>query len=346
MATAVDTAPSLDRLLSEVISPGLCVACGACVGLCPHIIIYDGQVAAPDACGLDQGRCYDLCPQTPDRDRSRQGAESPLGPVKAAWQGRAADQSLKDVVQYGGAASVLVSLALESGRVQGAALTAAGKRGAPRGIMAADRDQVLAAAGSIYAAGGGLAELNRALAQPGDEPLAVVGLPCQMLAAAGMKAHPDYPQAKRIKLTIGLFCTWNLTARGLRALLAEKGVGGRVQKMDIPPPPAEVFRVAAGGRDYDIPLAEVREKTMAGCALCPDMTAEAADVSVGAAEGRPGWNTILARSEAGVRLTTEAAEKGLLILEPADEVSMDHLRVAAAAKRERARQASKERSHG
>jgi len=54
---------SLERLRDEVIDPGWCVACGACVGICPYLIFYDGMVAVPDRCTLDTGRCYDLCPQ-------------------------------------------------------------------------------------------------------------------------------------------------------------------------------------------------------------------------------------------------------------------------------------------
>ena len=159
-----------------------------------------------------------------------------------------------------------------------------------------------------------------------------------------MKAHQDYPAAaKRLNLVIGLFCTWNLPARGLRALLAAQGVSGPVKKYDIPPPPAEVFLIETESGTKEIPLAQVREKTLPGCALCPDMTAELADISVGAVEGRPGWNTVLVRTSVGQELMNEAENRGLLILEEPIHESLEHLRGAAEGKRSRAAAAWKER---
>ncbi len=362
MPTAADPASALpqallDRLKTEVMDAGLCVACGACLGLCPHIIFYDGQVAAPDECGLAEGRCYDLCPQAlePGPEARRQallaaaGQEMsppspPLGPYTAAWQARATAPDLAERGQYGGVVSTLVLLALESGLIGEAVLTRAGLRGAPGGVRVRDRAGVLAAAGSVYAAGGSLMALNQALAEEADHRLGVVGLPCQALAAASMKAHPAYPAAAaRLGLVIGLFCTWNLPARGLRRLLEQEGISGPVKKYDIPPPPAEVFVVETEAGVKEIPLAKVRELTLAGCALCPDMTAELADLSVGAVEGRPGWNTVLVRTPAGAELWDLAQARGLVEVEPVAEDSLEHLRTAAAGKYARAQAAWKER---
>ncbi|RJX34249.1 MAG: hypothetical protein C4525_07700 [Desulfarculus sp.] len=347
----------LDRLLSQVIAEGLCVACGACLGLCPHLIFLDGRVAAPDACGLSEGRCIDLCPLDPApepaarRQRLHQALGSsylpPIGPVQQAWQGRAPAADLQGKAQYGGVVSELLSLALEEGLVGEAVVTVAGQRGAPQGARARNRQEVLAAAGSIYAGGGALGELNRALAEPTDHPLAVVGLPCQVLAAANMKAHPRYPAAaQRLGLVVGLFCTMNLPARALRGLLKEEGVQGPVLKSDFPPPPAGVFQVWTQAGLRELPIAKLRDIRFPGCAFCPDLTAELADLSVGACEGRPGLNTILVRTPAGAALIERARERGRLELEPAAAESMAHLKQAAENKRARAAQARTERQHG
>ncbi len=345
---------SLERLASEVISPGLCVACGACLGLCPHLAFYDGRVAAPDPCGLQGGRCYDLCPlaQDPPPDERRKtlyralGSEpaSDLGPVIEYWQGRTTAPDLAGKVQYGGVVSALVSLALASGLAGEAVLTRPGLRGAPQGIRVKERQGVIAAAGSVYSAGASLMALNQALAQKQDHRLLLVGLPCQDLAAASMKAHPQYPAAgERLAMVIGLFCTWNLPARGLRALLKQEGISGPVEKCDIPPPPAQVFWLKTAQGEYEIPLNKVRETILPGCFLCPDMTAELSDISVGAVEGRPGWNTILVRTLQGAELLAQAHKQGLVALESADEVRMDHLRASAQAKRRRAQEAWQKR---
>jgi coenzyme F420 hydrogenase subunit beta len=132
----------------------------------------------------------------------------------------------------------------------------------------------------------------------------------------------------------------------LRALLKEKKLAGPVRKFDVPPPPAQVFQVVGEKGEVEIPLAEVRARTLPGCALCPDMTAELADISVGAAEGRPGWNTILVRTAKGAELLAQARERNLLSLEPAPAASLSHLRQAAQAKRDRASKAQAERTNG
>ena len=357
-AAAQGPSASLELLAKEVITPGLCVACGACLGICPHLIFCDGQVAAPDPCGLAAGRCYDLCPQAlnPGQDEKRNKLHQlngttfspPMGPVLESWQGRALDTEIRARAQYGGAASVLTALALQTGLAKEAVLTAPGPRGAPLGVRAKTRSEVLASAGSVYSAAGTLSALNQALHETkNDHPLMLVGLPCQTLAAASMKAHPEYPRAAaRLGLVIGLFCTWNLPARELRKLLAQNSVQGPVKKFDVPPPPAQEFKVTGEDEEFSIPLDEVRAATMAGCALCPDMTSELADISVGAAEGRPGWNTILVRTGRGAELLQEAGRKSLLALEPMEKTSMDHLRQAAQAKRERALKAQAERTSG
>ena len=62
-----------------------------------------------------------------------------------------------------------------------------------------------------------------------------------------------------------------------------------------------------------------------------------------AVEGRPGWNTVLVRTETGESLLKEAEKQDLLTLEEAVQESLDHLRSAAEGKRVRAAAAWKER---
>ncbi len=356
LAASQLSAASLERLKAQVLDPGWCVACGACVGLCPYLVFHDGQVAAPDACGLEDGRCIDICPQAPEPDPDRKRADllaalgrpqaEPLGPVLDAWWARALSPDLAGRVQYGGVVSALMSLALAEGLIGEAVLTQAGLRGAPEGVRVRERAEVLAASGSIYAAGGSLSALNQALAEPAEHALGLVGLPCQVLAAAAMAGHPRYAQARRLKLIVGLFCTLNLSARGLRGVLEAAGVREPVTRADFPPPPAGVLEVTTRKGSAAIPLDDVRPVVLPGCGLCPDLTSELADLSVGAAEGRPGWNTILVRSPQGRELLDLARGQGLLEIEEMPRQSYEHLCTAAADKRARARAAWKERVHG
>ena len=108
-------------------------------------------------------------------------------------------------------------------------------------------------------------------------------------------------------------------------------------KYDIPPPPAEEFQVFTRKKTYTFPLTEIRPLVPRGCLACGDMTAEGADISVGSAEGVPGWNTVLIRSEKGLQLFKEAQSKNLLEIKPLPETNEIHLRTAAGLKKSRAR---------
>ena len=93
----------------------------------------------------------------------------------------------------------------------------------------------------------------------------------------------------------------------------------------------------------EIPLDDVYQAKLPGCALCPDLTAELADISVGAVEGRPGWNTVLVRTAAGKQLMDLALAKGLLEYEELDREGLAGLSIAAQNKRQRGLAAWKER---
>jgi coenzyme F420 hydrogenase subunit beta len=111
--------------------------------------------------------------------------------------------------------------------------------------------------------------------------------------------------------------------------------------MDIPPPPANVMRLDLGDDVREISLDEIRPFIPDTCGLCPDMTSEWADLSVGMYEGRPGWNTLLVRTARGRELVESAVASGLLLTEPAP--SLEHLSEAAAGKKRRAFQALRQR---
>ncbi len=73
-----------------------------------------------------------------------------------------------------------------------------------------------------------------------------------------------------------------------------------------------------------------------GCSVCPDMTAEWADISVGAFEGKSDWNTLIVRTEKGEKLVDQALEKGYLVLDDFPSTSLDHLTLGAEKKKKRA----------
>lgn len=322
------------RLTSEVIDKDRCAVCGACVGSCPYLVHYNGRVILTDRCTLDAGRCYGFCPMGGARGKF----EGEIGPYEEVLIAQAARVDILKKSQYGGVASTLTNLALKQGLVDEAVVTSGHPEEPPEGVRVRNRAEVLAAAGSRYAASGAVAALNEALAEKGSKPLLMVGTPCQVKAAAAMRDYQgdDPPfNPKRIKVLIGLFCTWALDYRRLSRYLRFMLFGERASGYDIPPPPADVFKVYTGDGIKAFPLEEIREMRLNACRFCDDMTSTRADISVGAVEGLDGWNTVIVRTKTGRRLMDLARDKKLLHLDELPQSDLEHLKEASALKKAR-----------
>ncbi len=331
------------ELQSEVLARDLCTLCGACVGMCPYLVAYRGRIVALDECDLRQGRCYVFCPRTSlDLDLLSQTvfgvpyAADELGTVQEITIARAGDEGIRSKAQFGGTVTALASFALDQGLIDSAVLTTSDESILPSGTPAANKAQILSCAGSNFVAAPTLAAFNRQ--SEGDaQSIGVVGIPCQALALAKMRASPleNHNNIDKLKLVIGLFCTWALRYEELARFLADKVPLRQIVKFDIPPPPANLFQVFTDSGRIDIPLDEVRPFVRPTCDVCIDMTAEFADVSVGAAEGAEGWNTLITRSDTGRELVEAARAKGVIETSPLPEENLAHLKEASLLKKKR-----------
>jgi len=332
------------ELQEEVVDGDLCTVCGACVGLCPYLMAYQGRIVVKDECNLSQGRCYAFCPRTSaDLDELSQTvlgvphADGELGAFREIVMARAADGATRAGAQYGGTVSALMSFALREGTIDSAVLTSSDDDLLPGGTAVRDEAGVLACAGSNFAASPTLAAFNREAATDARR-IGVVATPCQTLALAKMRASPlqNDNHIEKLKLVVGLFCTWALRYQDFVEFLQDKTQLSEITKVDIPPPPAETFEVYSGDSRTSLPLDEVRRFIRSTCDLCIDMTAELADLSVGAAEGVDGWNTLIIRSEAGKELVDAALASGALETAALPEENLEHLKEAALTKKKRA----------
>ncbi|RTZ98787.1 MAG: hypothetical protein DSY90_02945 [Deltaproteobacteria bacterium] len=307
------------QLQEDVFGQDLCIGCGACIDLCPYFKSHNGKTTLVFPCDLSEGRCYAYCPKAEvDLDElSRQAWDGPytgrsLGNFREIIATRAGKKMSNGNFQAGGTVSSLVASALKHHRIDAAILTDRdGLKPVPRRVT--DWREVVRCAGSKLMVSPTLAAMNHGL-RDGFSCLGVVGTPCQMTAVAKMRGNPMSKEnfADPIALTIGLFCNWSLDARQLASFLSEKTDVSGIRGMDIPPPPANVMVIETGNGQLEIPLSEIKPLIPPTCFICLDMTSEWADVSVGMFEGRPGWNTLIIRSEKGAELVQQARDAGFL----------------------------------
>ena len=118
------------ELVQHVQQAGMCIGCGACVGLCPYFKNYKGRTFQVFPCDLETGRCFAHCPKIEvDLDalsRRLRGSVYEgvdLGMYRSIHAARAGDSLPKASFQGGGTVSALVSFALRSGAIVAAVLT-------------------------------------------------------------------------------------------------------------------------------------------------------------------------------------------------------------------------------
>lgn len=344
----MDQNRGLKGLESLVLGRGLCTTCGACARMCPYLEAFNGRIVKLHDCDLAEGRCYAHCPRTAldlrALNQNRFGSQEvpvELGFHNRILMARSLDTELLQKAQTAGVVSSLVALALEEDLVNAAVLTQRGKDLLPSGRIATCREEVLECAGSSYVASPSLAALNKG-PWNGQERIAVVGVPCQISALEKMKSCDllqDAPAAKRVVLSIGLFCTWALSYGPFIGFLRHRLPSQDVEAMDISPPPERILRVRTSAGTMEIPVDEIRPFIQPACALCADMTSELADLSVGTVEGEPGWNTLILRTRAGESLLEKALAKQLLEVKPLPPRYVEHLVQASMLKKRRALEA-------
>ena len=311
------------KLRGEVIDEGLCSLCGGCAAGCPYLAQYKGRIVQLDRCTLSEGNCYQYCPRTyTDMDvlsRKIFGqpfSEEDMGVVKEALLARATDTAITQKVEDGGVVAALLSFALAEGLIDAAIATGmpADKDGggslsrnivstisgdgAPVGLLARNKEELLQCAGADYLTARALSVLN-SVPKESNEKLGIIGLPCQVASVAKRKASPPDNRASidNVRLVISLFCA---------------------NKRWLEP-------------------GESRQAANKACSYCWDWTGELADISIGSGRAKfKEWNTVIARTEAGVDIIRRAREKGAIQVQPLPEESLAIEKKASLDKKKRA----------
>jgi coenzyme F420 hydrogenase subunit beta len=264
-----------------------------------------------------------------------------LGAVKGLYMTRAKDLQVREKAQHGGTVSTLVALALEEGLIDVAVLADRGKNHSSRSIAVSIPSEVASLSGSKFLVSPTVAKFNE-ISQGDSSRIGMVATPCQALALARMRVHPqpgDEERVKKLELVIGLFCGWALSFKELSRLIKEKAGAESIQGMDIPPSQHKIMELRTDKGIIEIPMEEVQACVRESCRYCYDLTCEFADLSVGSARSPEGWtvdrgwNQVLVRTEKGQALLDLARSRGVLEFKEVPPENLDKLKAASLGKK-------------
>jgi coenzyme F420 hydrogenase subunit beta len=322
------------RDIADVVEQRLCTGCGACVYVDPGLVMVDDLDVGRRPLGRSrQGLA--VCPGIGlEHDAQADDLISELtagwGPVRAVYEGYAADPEIRFLASSGGAATALSLFALECAGMYGV-LHIRARRDVPwlnETVLSRSRSELVEATGSRYAPASPCDGLDRIEAAPA--PCVFIGKPCDA-AAAHRAARLNPKLDEKLGLSIAIFCAGTPSTSATLDLIRELGIADprsvesvRYRGRGWP----GRFRARLGDREVDESYARswhvLQSRRQWRCYVCADHTGEFADVAVGDPWYReipadePGRSLVLARSERGHAFVQRAVSEGYLVLEPAN----------------------------
>lgn len=331
------------KSLEDIVENGLCIGCGLCVSVAGHDRLAmrptpEGVVRPAKLKALDQAtteRILQVCPgisiDAPATTIVPSIDDVDFGPIARLHKGYAGDEEMRFIGASGGTLTALADFLIETKEVDFVLHVRADPTAPIRSIAttSSTRAEVLAAAGSRYGPVAPLERLDQCLS--GKQRFAVIAKPCDIAALRALgktdqrvRALIPYmltmvcggvPHLSNTDRIIGKF---GLKEEDVR-LLRYRGHGWpgltRIEALD-----GRVFEQTynetwCGPEGYSLQFR---------CKICPDSIGLSADIVIAdpwlpeapRAEFRDGWSSILARTEAGVRLLENAERAGCLKLYP------------------------------
>lgn len=315
-------------LLTEVVKKDLCVGCGACVASCPVSILYmkdeDEKPSMKGKCILCE-YCYYQCPRTIPRieeleesifGRKRRGNEE-IGVYIDCYSARSKVDEILKVCQDGGIVTTLLNYALSQHIIDGAVVSKVSEEEPwkPLPEVVYSPQDLLKYAATRYTTSPTLIGLASAVEEYNMKRVAVVGTPCQIEAVRKMQfsSRGVLKLGSKATFTIGLFCMESFWYTGLINSYLVKKKGLDLTKISKFNKSEDRFIVQADGEELiNVPITEIKAYVRGNCHSCGDLTAEYADISVGADGSPEGWSTVIVRTGAGKKLFDEAVKAGLI----------------------------------
>ena len=325
---------AVDFLMEEVVNPGKCIGCAACLTICPvDVFDYENEKPADtrnSACVFCE-LCVDACPvlRPTDHDLTQQiGLREPVqdegfGPYAYGVLARTTQEYILKEGQDGGICSALAIHGLQTGTLKGVVVGNEYPDNPQMGYaqLATTPKEVLTSARSRYSYQPNTLALVEAMKND-IAPLAVVGVPCQVDGVrqqqySSIRLDVAEWYRKNISLVVGLFCSEAFTEEGMDWLAKDLGV-----------PKAEIANINIKGK-LEIKLRDGREETRSlkafgkyarpACLYCMDYAADNADIGLGGI-GLDGWTFTVIRTEAGHRAWQALVDVGWVEVKELEEL--------------------------
>lgn len=345
------------ELYREVVDTGLCTGCAACVMACPRDVlgytddyfpVQIGEGMATDQCVIGDRGC-DICTRACPRFRNWESdldehlfgrpreRDEVFGMYRSILLTRATDKAVHEAGQDGGLVSTLLIWGFENEMIDGALTSAIVDKRGPfdsEPTLVTDREGVLATAGSRYTYSANPLAMKAADEQK-LKAIALVGMSCQASINGTVGAYGVNKYKRKIALTIGLLCSKTFTYEGQKTVLAEHGIAIEdVVKVNIK---GRYMVWLRDGTYHELPLKLFHPYTRPGCKLCPDFSAEHADISTGGIGADDNWTLTIIRTERGEEWMKGVIDAGLVEARPGqdDPVAMNLLNKLSAVSRKR-----------
>ena len=137
-----------------------------------------------------------------------------------------------------------------------------------------------------------------------EHKIAMVGTPCEIMAASKLQYYTDSP----IDVKLGLFCMENFSYKYFENLLREYDL-----KMDD----IEKFQIDKGfislllktKETVKIPLSIAKRIIRKNCNICVELTSETSDISIGSIGSDDNWSTLIIRTKKGEEIVNGAIKQ-------------------------------------
>lgn len=320
----------------------LCHGCGACYSICPVNAIYMERNKFGWHPAVDDNRCkycrvcLNVCPgisinlneysRTIFKNENKEN--SLIGQYINTYIGYSNDDKLRWEATSGGIITSILIYMLEKNIIDGAIVTKMDENNPliPKSLLARSKEEIINAKTSKYSP----TSVNVVVKEikNSDGGFAVVGLPCQIHGIRKLQKQ-DKELKKKIKITIGLFCSHTVTFTGTEILLkkffkekkeniASVKYRGNGWPGDFVAKNREnIYKIKL--KDYWSSLFGPYFFTPPRCITCNDLSNELADISVGDAwlreimrNDKKGASIFVVRSKIGKEIIHNMVEDGYI----------------------------------